>query len=348
VTSQIWRYGDENAEDDEQFDEKKPPRVTANEIDEESGELLPENRPTHLMNTILVSITLCLIIVMLGAGWRQLAVEVMVDQQYIRLAFVLLTPIQVFFTLFFAQVIVGCLAQCLGPIKQMKENSRFYSAMLPRRLTSRPLPHLTVQCPVYKEGLAGVIAPTVRSLKEAITTYELQGGSANIFVNDDGLQIIDEEERQARIDFYADNSIGWTARPKHGSEGFIRRGKFKKASNMNYGLNLSCGVEAKLANIDRHEGWTQNDEAMEYERCLREVLEENGRAWADGNIRIGDYILIIDSDTRVPKDCLLDAVSEMDQSPEVGIMQFSSGVMQVVGDFFENVRVVRHYQTDHR
>jgi hypothetical protein len=29
------------------------------------------------------------------------------------------------------------------------------------------------------------------------------------------------------------------------------------------------------------------------------VLEADGKAWADGDIRIGEYILIIDSDTRV-------------------------------------------------
>lgn len=51
-----------------------------------------------------------------------------------------------------------------------------------------------------------------------------------MFVNDDGLQLIDEEERRARIDFYADNCIGWTARPKHGVNGFTRKGKFKKVS----------------------------------------------------------------------------------------------------------------------
>ncbi|KAK1813789.1 hypothetical protein LTR12_011843 [Friedmanniomyces endolithicus] len=334
----IWRTGnagEEEEEDVNENNEKKPPRVTATEVDEESGEFLPEKRPTHLQNTVLVSITLCLITILLGLGFKQIAVEVAGDGNYIRLAFIMLTPVQVFFSLFFAQVIVGCLAQCVGPIKQMKENSRFYSAMLPRRLTGE-LPHVTIQCPVYKEGLVGVIMPTVKSIKQAISTYELQGGSANIMVNDDGLQIIPEEERQERIDFYADNSIGWTARPKHNSDGFVRRGKFKKASNMNYGLALSCNVEAKLAEIERPEGWNQTDEAIEYERALGEVLEENGRAWADGNIRIGDYILIIDSDTRVPADCLLDAVSEMEQSPEVGIMQFSSGVMQVVGDFFEN------------
>lgn len=38
-----------------------------------------------------------------------------------------------------------------------------------------------------------------------------------------------------------------------------------------------------------------------------------------------DYILIIDSDTRIPEDCLLDGASEMEQSPEVGILQHASG-----------------------
>lgn len=227
----VWKTG-EAAEEEDPMDmnnEKKPPRVVATEIDEESGEPLPEHRPTHLMNTWLVAFTLLIITVMLGAGWREIATEIAGDGNYIRIAFVLLTPVQVFFTLFFAQVVVGGIAQCIGPIKQVKSNSRYYSAMLPARLTSTPLPHVTIQMPVYKEGLAGVIIPTIRSLKQAISTYELQGGSANIFINDDGLQIIDEEERQARIDFYADNSIGWTARPKHNSDGFIRRGKFKKA-----------------------------------------------------------------------------------------------------------------------
>lgn len=105
---------------------------------------------------------------------------------------------------------------------------------------------------------------------------------------------------------------------------------------MNFGLMVSNNTEEKLLELDRPEDWTQADEAQAYGRCLAEVLEEHGRAWADGNIRMGDYIILIDSDTRVPTDCLLDAVSEMEQSPEVGIMQFSSGVMQVVHTYFEN------------
>lgn len=328
----VWKAGNPDEEDDE----KRGTMLAAAEIDEESGEVIPEKRPVHLQNTVLVSIVLAIVVVSLGAAWRQLAIEVSVDNSYVRLALIALAPVQIFFTLFFAQVIVGCLAQIFGPIRQLTINSKFYSARPPPRLQSATLPHVTIQCPVYKEGLQGVIIPTVKSIKQAMSTYELQGGSANMFVNDDGLQLISEEDRRARIEFYADNSIGWVARPKHGEDGFQRRGKFKKASNMNYALMISCKVEEKLLAIQRPFEWSQHDEAQAYEQALKEVLEEDGRAWADGNIRVGDYILLIDSDTRVPADCFLDAVSEMEQSPDVGIMQFSSGVMQVVHNYFEN------------
>ncbi|KAJ6446818.1 glycosyltransferase family 2 [Purpureocillium lavendulum] len=328
----VWKAGNI----DEEEDEKRGGAVAEAEIDEESGEIKPEKRPIHLQNTVLVSITLILVTVSLGAAWRQLAIEVSVDGDYTRLGLVALAPIQIFFTLFFAQVIVGCLAQIFGPIRQLTINSKFYSARPPPRLQTPVLPHVTIQCPVYKEGLQGVIIPTVKSIKQAMSTYELQGGSANMFINDDGLQLISEEDRRARIEFYADNSIGWVARPKHGENGFLRRGKFKKASNMNFALMVSCKVEEKLQAINRSPEWSQHDEAQAYEQALKEVLEEDGRAWADGNIRVGDYILLIDSDTRVPADCFLDAVSEMEQSPDVGIMQFSSGVMQVVHTYFEN------------
>ncbi|KAK5991127.1 hypothetical protein PT974_09405 [Cladobotryum mycophilum] len=329
----VWKTGNSDGDGE---DEKQGQTVAEAEIDEESGEIKPEKRPIHLQNTVLVSLTLIIVTVSLGAAWRQLAIEVSVDGSYARLGLVALAPVQVFFTLFFAQVIVGCLAQIFGPIRQLTINSKFYSAKPPPRLQSAILPHVTIQCPVYKEGLTGVIIPTVKSIKQAMSTYELQGGSANMFINDDGLQLISEEDRQARIEFYADNSIGWVARPKHGENGFTRKGKFKKASNMNFALMISCKVEEKLQAINRPHEWSQNDEAQAYEQALKEALEEDGRAWADGNIRVGDYILLIDSDTRVPADCFLDAVSEMEQSPDVGIMQFSSGVMQVVHTYFEN------------
>lgn len=236
---------------------------------------------------------------------------------------------------FFSSVVISAIAQIIGPIQHLTQNSKYFSANPSPRLRGK-LPHVTIQCPVYKEGLETVIQPTVRSIKKAISTYELQGGSANIFINDDGMQLISPEDRQARIDYYADNQIGWTARPGHNVNGFLRLGKFKKASNMNYGLAISNAVEEQLQAIERPADWSGFDESIAYERCLKDVLAREGLAWADGNIRVGDYILIIDSDTRVPEDCLLDAVSEMEQSPRVAIIQFSSGVMQVQHDYFEN------------
>ena len=225
----------------------------------------------------------------------------------------------------------------------MVTNSKYYSGVAPRRLPRHNLPHVTIQCPVYKEGLYSVIDHTVKSLEAAIATYEMQGGTANIFVNDDGMQLIPQEEAQIRREYYEQHRIGWVARPKHvpkptdGKAPFIRAGKFKKASNMNYAMAVSARVEEKLATVRRSPSWTQEQENYAYEQCLQQVkAEDEGRTWAEGNIRIGDYILLIDSDTRVPQDCFLDAVSEMEASPQVAILQYSSGVMNVTTSFFEN------------
>ena len=92
----VWSTGEPGEEED---GEKKGPQVTEVEIDEESGEIKPQERPTHLLNTILVAITLILIIVMLGAGFREVAIEIAVDHSLLRIAFVALTPVQIFFTL---------------------------------------------------------------------------------------------------------------------------------------------------------------------------------------------------------------------------------------------------------
>jgi hypothetical protein len=93
----VWQTGEVQEEED--TNEKRAPRVTEFEVDEESGEIIPEKRPTNLMNTILVGFTLVIVVVMLGAGFRAVAIETVVDKNYLRMAFVLLTPVQVFFTL---------------------------------------------------------------------------------------------------------------------------------------------------------------------------------------------------------------------------------------------------------
>jgi len=301
-TSSIHRDG---------FASKLDLTINEKEIDDQSSMMesgAPKPRPTVFINTILVSLSLCCIIATLGLGLRQLIIELLVEQgyvtgsPYIRFAYLAFTPIWMFFGMFFFNVLITNIAELIGPISQMNMNSKHYSAVTVPRLT-RNLPHVTIQCPVYKESLEEVIMPTVQSIKQAISTYELQGGSANMFFNDDGLQLVNEETREQRIAFYADNGIGWVARPAHDASpgGFQRKGKFKKASNMNFALAVSCVMEDKLNDIERHAEWSSTDEAEATAWALDEAVKETGNiAWADGNIRVGDYILISKSAFPLP------------------------------------------------
>ena len=93
----VWRTGEPTEAEEGQA--KKGPNVTEIEVDSESGEIIPEKRATHLLNTILVGLTLIIIVVMLGAGFREVAIEIAVDKNMMRLAFLALTPVQIFFTL---------------------------------------------------------------------------------------------------------------------------------------------------------------------------------------------------------------------------------------------------------
>ncbi len=231
-------------------------------------------------------------------------------------------------------------------------------------------------------------------------TYARQGGTSTIFINDDGLRLLPVEERDVRILFYANHGIGWVARPKHDDspEGFKRAGRFKKASNMNYGLSLSLKAEKHLADLRardksrsseartsiasphgvsedmrfgmqyrNHDGEDQGVLNQGYgqrmraasdagsqsvdewedleERALQmaidEVYEASGRRfrpWAANGraCRMGEIVLIIDSDTIVPEDCLRDAAREMSECPTVAIIQHESDVMQVAHHYFEN------------
>ncbi len=176
-------------------------------------------------------------------------------------------------------------------------------------------------------------------------TYARQGGTSSIFVHDDGLQLVSEEDRAERIAFYTDNNIGWVARPPHSNapDGYKRAGRFKKASNMNYGLALSLKLEKHLASLAASDDVDEDDEIEDQamNMAVEEIFEESGRRWrpwaCNGkSLRIGDIILIVDSDTIVPEDCFRDAARELSESPEVAIIQHESDVMQVAFHYFEN------------
>ncbi|KAG5652322.1 hypothetical protein H0H81_005435, partial [Sphagnurus paluster] len=318
----------------------------------------------------------------------------------------------------------------LGPIEQYHANSRYYSAIKPRPQAGsgdERLPHITIQMPVYKEALGSVLAPSILSLKRAMQTYARQGGTSAIFVNDDGMRLLAPAERAERLAFYTLHNVGWVARPPHGDLGeneisdqgerFLRAGRFKKASNMNYGLALSLKLERHLARLvaqhqqqEREKSTAQSQppnstavtteddprsnsassspapvqttgvssptprpcspspspnapnltllgipgslsplstEKMGLEdQALALAIEETWatsqggrhRPWAANGraTRIGELVLLVDSDTIVPEDCLRDAAREMRECPSVAIIQHESDVMQVAHHYFEN------------
>jgi hypothetical protein len=175
---------------------------------------------------------------------------------------------------------------------------------------------------------------SVYSIKKAMQTYARQGGTSTILVHDDGLQLISPEDREERIAFYADHNIGWVARPPHDGapDGFKRAGRFKKASNMNYGLRLSLMLEKHLAELQAN-GASDKVESLEDQAmklAIEEMYEESGRRfepWAANgkSLRVGEIILLVDSDTIVPEDSFRDAARELAESPEVAIIQHESG-----------------------
>ncbi|PVH95875.1 hypothetical protein DM02DRAFT_570462 [Periconia macrospinosa] len=342
--------------------------------DPEKDAELPE-RKFLLVHAVTIGIAMVLVIVVEMACVAQLIREYRLDGTMIRFALVATIPLFAAFSLFFFIVIGGSLGQLFGPLSALQGNSIYYSAKAPKRArhVNYELPHVTIQMPVYKEGLKGVIIPTVTSLLAAVRYYEQQGGTASIFVNEDGMRCVSHEMQEARKAFYELNNIGWVARPKHNEPNkkkkgslfsrkkaeedesektgepeptFIRAGHFKKASNMNYCLDFSLRVEDELLRLIEERcierGCTQEELTIEdedelYMQAMNTMLEKDeGRTWAAGNIRMGEIILIVDSDTRVPEDCLLFGALEMHESPEVALLQHASGIMQVVNNVFEN------------
>ncbi|PTD09600.1 hypothetical protein FCULG_00007477 [Fusarium culmorum] len=337
------------------------------------------------MHAFKISVAIMLVIVTQSLGVIKLLNEYYWDGGWARFGLLATIPPLTLFSLFFFIVLVTSIFQLLLPVSACLKNSRFHSAIKPnpKRHRDYELPHITIQMPVYKEGLKGVIVPTMISVMAAIEYYEQQGGTASVFINDDGMQIIQHDLAEARKAYHRENGISYTARlpnckaPKKGgflswfkksdknagnnaekdeSEmspqelsnkiGFLRKGKFKKASNMNYGLSFSNRVEDELVRLTQIEcrqrecsedDLTVGDDNLLYQQALANMLaEDNGRTWAEGDIRIGELILIIDCDTRVPVDSLYYGALEMHESPEIAILQHGSGVMQVVHNTFEN------------
>ena len=149
--------------------------------------------------------------------------------------------------------------------------------------------------------------------------------------------MLPDRERSARLAFYEANGIGWVARPPDrepsasgDGKTYVRAGRFKKASNMNYALALSRKAErhlkemiatgesalatsARVSLSGEGSGSSEDEQALPISpeerallRAVEETWEESGKRWKpwakNGRAcRIGEIVLLVDSDTIVPE-----------------------------------------------
>ena len=118
----------------------------------------------------------------------------------------------------------------------------------------------------------------------------------------------------------------------------------RSSRNASTASHLGQGIEYS-GNFANEEDDDLEDEERLEERALQMAVEETfaetghrWRPWAANarSIRMGEVVLIVDSDTVVPEDCLRDAARELAECPEVAIIQHESDVMQVAHHYFEN------------
>jgi hypothetical protein len=121
--------------------------------DEEEGRRFDSQpRKTILYQAVLMGLAGILVVLTIGVGWRKVAIEVKTDHTYLRLVLALVILPQLWLGWFFFQTLINGISQVFGPVNQLDSNSRSFSGIRTKRLETDVLPHVTVQCPVYKEG----------------------------------------------------------------------------------------------------------------------------------------------------------------------------------------------------
>lgn len=108
LMNMVWNHGgEENEKATTTIASRAPsraPSIYGKEVgrsqDSNSEEGLAEPpRKVVLVQSLLTAVTLALILAAIGGGWRQIAVELMVDSGWIRLAFLVVVPLQIWLAL---------------------------------------------------------------------------------------------------------------------------------------------------------------------------------------------------------------------------------------------------------
>ena len=244
---------------------------------------------------------------------------ILTEKTYIYIPFYIFIPLGLLFFSFGILSVVGSLFFWIAASSSsFQTNSQYFSATktpLPPEYSDYPM--VVVQMPVYKESLA-VIEKTYGYVKKAMDCYIEKGGKAKLFICDDGLQLIDPEDR---LRFYTNNNINFIARPAEN-----RKGIFKKASNLNYALHVAAKVTTSplMPEVALLELWKEmNEEFIGY-----------------GDLSLPDecLLLLIDVDTKIPETCMHDVVGEFVENKALAYTQhFTQPFDEQNGNYWEKI-----------
>ena len=208
---------------------------------------------------------------------------------YIIILSSLTTPVMFGFLLFPIHFLLSNFFAMFYTNKYLNTNSQYFAAkpIESSSVNQQQHPFLTIQVPIYDENFTTVIKPM---LMNCIKVRENYSGICNIIVNDDGIfkfindaldTLSTNEKVLERIEYYKKHNIGFTAR-----EYAHRMGKFKKASNMNFGYSIVS---------------SDNDVCVSDNNILNNIVINYVNKYIYyGNLDIGEFIILIDSDSTLP------------------------------------------------
>lgn len=293
--------------------------------------------------SFLTTIISCILITTIVGVKTYITITYIMNGFYLLIIGIVTIPILILFLLFPVVFTVSNIALLFVPNSYWKTDSMYYIHDL-NDIPVESLPFLTIQIPVYDEDFKKVLRHTLRDCVIARNHYIEMGGKCNIIVNDDGIfkflndrlnNLDSNTEVNNRVKYYKKYNINFTARKYQD-----RVGKFKKASNMNYCNNILTQSSPLRSTNRLKSPVTINMEDFEFPShfsiqynngistpshkpdIFRDItVDKAKRHMYYGDISIGDYILLVDSDTKIPWSILPSIVRVFEKDPTIGYTQ---------------------------
>lgn len=221
-------------------------------------------------------------------------------------------PIMFGFLLFPTYFLITNLCAPFYSKKYLNSNSKYFLYRIEQEDDLIDYPSVTLQIPIYDEDFNQIIKPLIHNCIKVRDNYP---GKCNIIINDDGIfkflkdnidDILYNEKVKERIKYYKKYNIGFTARKYKN-----RAGKFKKASNMNFGNTLSS----------HHVDICISKQSEQFKILENLVINYIYTYIHYGDIKLGEYILILDSDSSLPDNCLTNIIKVFNKEEKLAYIQ---------------------------